>query len=67
MTRSDVVDIEVHVHHRTEKAILVSQNGDKDEAVWVPLSQVEIEKHQTLQRAYILTIPEWLAADKGML
>ena len=65
--RSDVIDIDVHVHARTEKAVLVSDDGDKEGAVWLPLSQVEIEPHATAQRVYVLTLPEWFASEKGLI
>lgn len=64
--KSDIIDIDVHVHARTDKAVLVSDDGDEGSAVWLPLSQVEIEPHQNLQRVYVLTLPEWLADDRGL-
>lgn len=64
--KSDLQDVEVTVHHRTEKAILVSLDGDKENAVWVPLSQCEIERKGET-RVYILTAPEWLLVDKGLV
>lgn len=67
MTRSDLVDLEVHVHARTAKAVLVSTDSVQERAVWVPLSQVEIEPHQNFQRVFVLTMPEWLATEKGLV
>jgi hypothetical protein len=64
--RSDILDIDVHVVARTEKAVRVHQ-GDEDSAVWVPLSQVEIEPHQSMQRVYVLSLPQWLAEEKGLV
>ena len=40
--KSDVIDIDVDLHHETDRAILVSETGDKDDAVWLPKSQIEI-------------------------
>tara|TARA_R100000656_G_scaffold111040_1_gene83016 strand:+ start:203 stop:367 length:165 start_codon:yes stop_codon:yes gene_type:complete len=40
--KSNIVDIDVEVSHRTEKAVLV-HTGIKEDAVWLPLSQIEIE------------------------
>ncbi|WP_212525884.1 hypothetical protein [Actibacterium sp. MT2.3-13A] len=62
--RSDVIDIEVHLHHETAKAILVSDSGDKDSAVWLPLSQIEIEPENGF---IVVTMPEWLAEEKGLI
>lgn len=65
--RSDIIDIEVHVHARTDKGIRVSATGQQIDAEWLPLSQVEIEPHQNLQRVYVLSVPEWLAIKRGLV
>ena len=62
--KSHLVDIEVSVHRETEKAILVSLDGDKAKAVWLPLSRVEIHYQK---RSLIITLPEQLAIDKGLV
>ena len=46
MSRSDLIDIEMQQHAATEKAILVSDDGDEANAVWLPVSQI-----QTRQKA----------------
>lgn len=58
-----VIDLQGTIHHRTELAILFSETGDEDDAVWLPLSQIEIEKRGAL---FEITLPEWLAVDKGL-
>lgn len=65
MVKSTLVDIAVQVHHQTEKAILVSDDGDKEKAVWVPLSQCEVEHGK--RGTATLTLPEWMALDKGLI
>lgn len=65
--RSNIIDLDVHVHHRTEKAVLVSTSGDRDEAVWFPLSAVEIEPHQNMRRVFVISLPEPLAIEKGLI
>jgi len=66
MTRSDLIDISCHMHHRTERAVLISDDGDSDSAVWVPLSQCEVET--TSDPSIItVTLPEWLAVEKGLV
>lgn len=62
MTKSNIIDLHVHIHHKTEKAVLVSDDGDEENAVWLPLSQVELEP-----RERTVTLPEWLAQDKGLI
>lgn len=63
--KSDLLDISVQLHHETDKAILVSDDGDRDKAVWLPKSQVELE--HTSDRIVTVTLPEWLAHDKGLI
>lgn len=62
--KSDLVDIEIKIHLETEKAWLVSDDGDRSNAVWIPKSQAQIE---TESRTSIMTLPEWLATEKGLI
>lgn len=41
--KSNLEDIEVSLHHSTAKAYLVSLDGDRRHAVWIPKSQCELE------------------------
>ena len=54
-------DIAVQVKHETDKAFLVT-DGAKD--VWLPKSQVELYPEGDTA---IVTMPEWLAKDKGLI
>ena len=65
--KSDLVDVTVQKHAETARAILVSDDGDKAKAVWIPLSQCEIEPVKGSADTFTLTIPEWLAQDKGLI
>lgn len=65
MPKSDLIDLTMQLHHETPKALLVSDDGDKDKAVWLPLSQIEIERKS--DGIVIVTLPEWLATDKGLV
>lgn len=62
--KSDIIDVTVHLHHQTDKAVLVSDTGDKDDAVWLPLSQIEIAPDGAV---HVVTLPEWLAKEKGLV
>jgi len=64
-TNNDIHEIEVHLHAETERGLLVSVTGKRDDAEWVPKSQVEIERvrHMTWK----LTAPEWLLHEKGLI
>lgn len=69
--RSDLHDIEVIFHHKTDKAVLVAQYEGAD-PVWVPLSQCEIEHRDgpdtPLRRrcVAILTAPASVLEEKGL-
>ena len=64
MTKSDLIDVMVQKHAETEKAVLVSDDGDKAKAVWLPKSQCEIEP---CDEYFKLTLPQWLARDRGLI
>ena len=56
---------DVEVTHRTQKAVLV-HTGNKEESVWLPLSQIEISD-SGFPGIETITMPEWLAVEKGFL
>lgn len=60
-----VVDIEVAILIETDKAVLITDDGDTENAVWIPKSQIEIER--TKDHFAIVTMEEWLAIDKGFV
>ena len=60
-----LVDIDMEVTVRTEKAVL-AHTGIKEEAVWLPLSQIWIEK-SGFEGIETVTLPEWLALEKGLI
>jgi hypothetical protein len=61
----ELVDLTMKLHAETAAAIRVSDDGDDKHAVWLPKSQVEFE---TVKPGYVeVTLPEWLAIDKGLV
>lgn len=62
--KSDLIDVEVQIHHRTERAILASDDGDRARAVWLPLAHIEVVSRG---RHHVVTMPEWLAVEKGLV
>lgn len=64
--KSDIIDIDVEVLHRTDKAVLV-HTGNKEEAVWLPFSQIEIEPNDAFPGIETVSLPEWLAQEKGLI
>ena len=63
--KSDLHDFTLQLHGRSERAILVSEAGDKDKAVWLPLAQIEAVPGK--RGLVTVTVPEWLALEKGLL
>ena len=63
--RSNIIDIDVSIEARTEKAVL-AHTGDKSKAAWLPLSQIEISE-TGFPEIWTVTLPEWLALDKGLI
>ena len=64
--KSNIIDIEVEIAHRTEKAVLV-HTGVRGDAVWLPLSMIEMDPDDTVSGTAIMTLPESLALDKGLI
>lgn len=62
----ELVDLTLQIHAKTANAIRVSDDGDNANAVWLPLSQVEVEETKT-EGIVIVTMPEWLAQEKGLI
>lgn len=67
--KSYVVDLSVFIHYQTDKAYLVSDDGDRENAVWLPKSVVEIEPgmENSVGIPVGITLPEDLAIEKGLV
>lgn len=59
----------MQLHVDAKAAIFVSDDGDKRHAVWLPKSQIEYEIRERNGGAALVevTLPEWLALDKGLI
>jgi hypothetical protein len=69
MERSDLVDLVVVLRFETELAVLVSETGERKDAVWLSKSQVEIAERPRREGRtplFDLTLPERLAEEKGL-
>jgi hypothetical protein len=62
-----LIDITGVVHHETERAILFSDDGQGPSAKWLPKSQVEQAPNALNAGLVDVTMPEWLAKDKGFV
>ena len=63
--KSNLEDIEVHMHAQTEKAVRVSVDGNDEHAAWVPKSLCEIEHKRG--RIWVLTAEQNLLEEKGLV
>lgn len=67
MSSNETIDIDVVIHAETALAILVSDNDLEDSAVWLPKSQVDYDERAKKGDIITVTLPEWLAIDKGLI
>jgi hypothetical protein len=65
MMRSNVIDITVQKLHETDRAVLVT-DSIPEKGVWLSKSLIEIEASAT-GGLYEVTLPEWLAQEKGLI
>ena len=66
----DDTTLTLYVHHETDKAYLVSEDGERDGAEWLAKSQIKYERDLDEAdglRMIEVTLPEWLARKKGYL
>jgi hypothetical protein len=63
--KSDLVEVEIVLHRETDKAYLVSTDGKRDKAVWIPKSQCQQVDGEGQHRT--MEMPEWLAIDRGLV
>ena len=72
-------DFEMVLHYDTGRAILVSDTGEEVRAVWLPKSKIEFhpgskqvsavkkDGQRVTLSVITVTIPEWLAKEKGLI
>jgi hypothetical protein len=65
----ELIDIDCIYHTETEKAILVSEDGDEDNARWLPKSKIEYDDESALRRGDHITISveRWLAEREWLV
>lgn len=68
--KRELVDLVVFVFEERPLAICVGEDSDdRSKAVWLPRSQIEIEEKATVNGVLFhdLTLPEWLAIERGLV
>lgn len=63
--KSTLEDIEVFLHHWTDKAYLVSADGDAEQSVWLPKSRSEVDVERVGK--VTLTANQSLLEEKGLV
>lgn len=64
---SDLRDLTLQWRMEKENAIAVTKPGDDDARwAWLPKSQIEYER-KAGGREVVVTLPEWLAVEKGLV
>ena len=61
----EIVDLQLQKHGITNRNILVSDDGDIEKAVWLPLARIEVIPGTG--DIVTVTMPERLAYDKGLI
>jgi hypothetical protein len=69
--RSDLVNLDLILKNdrpRT-KAIAVTRDGNSDDWIWLPRSQIEVEAKGLGSEGHRVrvTMPRWLAKEKGLI
>ncbi len=80
MARTDPTEVLVAFHHESDKARLVSINGENSRAVWIARtvtgsfhltgqSTMGTDRHGQRVKLPLanMTVPEWLAKDRGFI
>jgi len=70
--KSNLVDISCHIADEREKAVAIADGTmeklddgrEREKWFWLPRSQIEID---TSGKQPVVTMPEWLAKDKGLI
>jgi hypothetical protein len=60
-----IIYIDGAIEARTDKAVLF-HTGNKEDAAWLRLSQIEVDETDS-GGIVTVTLPEWLALDKGLI
>jgi hypothetical protein len=66
-SEDETVILELECHAATSKAVLLSDDGEEDNAVWIPKSQIVSGGHREKGESGEFEIKEWIAVQKGLI
>jgi hypothetical protein len=61
-----MVTLDLYIEHQTNNAILVFETPTSKK-IWLPKSKVTFRPHDTLRHVFEISMPEWMAAEKGLI
>jgi hypothetical protein len=70
MASSGLVDVKLYLHDTRDRSVMVSETGWSSDVFFLPLSQIEVALPDVVHkdaRIREITMPEWLAVEKGLL
>ena len=63
----DPIKITLEILWETDDALKVTDCGDLESNIWVPLSQITLAYDAEVGDTVEITMPEWLAKDKDFI
>lgn len=66
MGRNDMIDVEDLTFVRETSAAILVQDPDESE-IWLPQSQIDWPEDADRSDPITVTMPEWLAEEKGLI
>jgi len=61
-----MIEIYLEILHATDRALFVT-DGSREDGVWLPKSQISLDFDVEPGDGAEITMPEWLARDKGLI
>jgi hypothetical protein len=61
-----MIELNMHLHAETAKAVLLSDDGKEENAKWYPKSQVKCPTNE-LNKVVEVEMPEWLAKKEELI
>lgn len=65
MSARDLVYLDVYLHARGERGVLISRTGDRRHAGWVALAHCDLAMRGDVQA--MATLPRWAAIQAGLI
>jgi len=65
-SNDEVVEVELHVHAKTQKAMLLSTDGIERSAEWTPKSQI-VSGDANVGKNGFFEVKEWIAKKNGFI